>query len=227
MNNLNHLAFIMDGNGRWAKQHGLQRINGHNKGLKAMKEIINECLSLNIPTITFFAFSTENWNRPKQEVNFLINLLKKEIDNPKLLEWLNTNNVRFIWNGFSDNLDEHLINKINHLQRMTSNNTKMNLQILFNYGSQQKIVSACNNLINANIPITISSLKQELDPFSLGEIDLLIRTSGEQRISNCLLFEIAYSEFIFNKKYWPEYTPNDLKIDLQEFNNRQRRYGKI
>lgn len=227
MNKLNHLAIIMDGNGRWAKQRNLPRINGHKNGLIAMKKIINKSLELNIPSISFFAFSTENWNRPKSEVDYIINLLKDEINNEKFIKWLINNNVKFIWNGFQKNLPNDLINKINFLENKTKHHSKMNLQILFNYGSQQKIVEAVNNLINDHKEITTTSLMSKLDPNNLGPIDLMIRTSGEYRISNFMLFELSYSEFIFNDKYWPDYDENELESDIQKYYNRNRRYGAI
>ena len=223
----NHIAFIMDGNGRWAKSKGLSRLIGHNKGLEAMKEIIKVCLDEKIKSISFFAFSTENWNRPISEVNHLIRILQSEINNPKLLEWLNKNNVRFIWNGFNDKLPLQLVDKIMFLMTETEMNSQMNLQIMFNYGSQQKIVEAVNSLVANNQPITIKSLEDELDKHHLGMVDLLIRTSGEQRISNFMLYEISYSEIIFNPKHWPDYNKQAFLDDLAIFSQRQRRFGGI
>lgn len=217
----------MDGNGRWAKQRNLPRINGHKNGLVAMKKIINKSLELNIPSISFFAFSTENWNRPKVEVDYIINLLTNEIDSKKFLKWLINNNVRLIWNGFTNNLSNDLITKIHSLQEKTKHHSKMNLQILFNYGSQQKIVEAANSLVSENKEITTSSLMQKLDPYNLGPIDLMIRTSGEHRISNFMLYELSYSEIIFNDKYWPDYNETELESDIQKYYNRDRRYGAI
>lgn len=227
MNKLNHLAIIMDGNGRWAKQRNLSRINGHKNGLIVMKKIINKSLELNIPSISFFAFSTENWNRPKLEVDYIIDLLNNEINNKKFIKWLINNNVRFIWNGFQENLSNDLINKIHFIEEKTKHHSKMNLQILFNYGSQQKIIEAVNNLINKNIKVTKMSLMTQLDPYNLGPIDLMIRTSGEYRISNFMLYELSYSELIFNNKYWPDYDENELESDIQKYYNRNRRYGAI
>lgn len=224
---INHLAFIMDGNGRWAKQRGLLRTQGHYAGLKAMKNIIQSCYELKIKTISFYAFSTENWNRPKQEVAYLISLLNSEINNPKLLKWLLNNDVRLIWNGFSDGLDPKLIFQIQQLMQKTQNCSTMNLQIMFNYGSQQKIAVTINDMIVKKININMQNITECLDPFQLGPIDLLIRTSGEQRLSNFMLWELSYSELIFNSKYWPDYDKNSLLLDLEEFNNRNRRYGNI
>ena len=227
MDKPNHIAFIMDGNGRWANTKGLSRLIGHNKGLESMKEIIRVCLEQEIRSISFFAFSTENWDRPISEVNHLIKLLKSEIINPKLLEWLNKNNVRFIWNGFTTNLPIELVDAIKLLMIKTQSNSKMNLQIMFNYGSQQKIVEAVNCLILNNKPITNETLTAELDKYQLGMVDLLIRTSGEQRLSNFMLYELSYSEIIFNKQYWPDYNRQLFLNDLLIFSQRKRRFGKI
>lgn len=227
MQTVNHIAFIMDGNGRWAKHRGLPRTKGHFQGLKAMKDIINACYELQIKSVSFYAFSLENWKRPKQEVNYLINLLQKEINNPKLLKWLLDHDVKFIWNGFTTNLDKSLIDKINNLMLETQNCKTMNLQIMFNYGSQQKVVSAVNDMVAKQLIINEQNLLSCLDPHQLGPVDLLIRTSGEQRLSNFMLLELSYAELIFNKKYWPDYDKASLLLDLDEFYSRTRRYGAI
>lgn len=227
MNKLSHIAFIMDGNGRWAKARGLSRTTGHYYGLKAMKEIIRSVYELEIKSVSFYAFSLENWKRPKSEVDYLIKLLTKEINNPQLKNWLIKYEVKFIWNGFENNLSKKLIFKIKELMDLTKDFTKMNLQIMFNYGSQQKIVSCVNEMINSNITINETSLMEALDPYNLGPIDLLIRTSGEHRISNFMLYELSYAEIIFNSKYWPEYNKQILLDDIEIFKNTSRRYGAI
>ena len=217
----------MDGNGRWAKKRGLPRSAGHSAGADTLKKIVTECNNMGIKYITVYAFSTENWDRPISEVNHLIKLLKSEIINPKLLEWLNKNDVRFIWNGFTTNLPIELVDAIKLLMIKTQSNSKMNLQIMFNYGSQQKIVEAVNCLILNNKPITNETLIAELDKYQLGMVDLLIRTSGEQRLSNFMLYELSYSEIIFNKQYWPDYNRQLFLNDLLIFSQRKRRFGKI
>lgn len=217
----------MDGNGRWAQAKGLSRTTGHYHGLKAMKQIINDVYDLGIKSVSFYAFSLENWKRPKSEVNYLIKLLNKEINNPKLEKWLIEHQVKFIWNGFSINLDPSLITKINNLMELTKDFSKMNLQIMFNYGSQQKIVAAVNHLIQTNQEVNQDSLMNTLDPYRLGPVDLLIRTSGEQRLSNFMLYELSYAEIIFNKKYWPDYNKQSLLLDIEQFENTSRRYGAV
>lgn len=217
----------MDGNGRWAQAKGLPRTTGHYHGLKAMKQIINDVYDLGIKSVSFYAFSLENWKRPKSEVNYLIKLLNKEINNPKLEKWLIEHQVKFIWNGFSTNLDPILITKINNLMELTKDFSNMNLQIMFNYGSQQKIVAAVNHLIQTNQEVNQDSLMNTLDPYRLGPVDLLIRTSGEQRLSNFMLYELSYAEIIFNKKYWPDYNKQSLLLDIEQFENTSRRYGAV
>lgn len=227
MNNLSHLAFIMDGNGRWAQAKALPRTTGHYHGLKAMKQIIEDVYDLGIKSVSFYAFSLENWKRPKAEVNYLIKLLTKEINRPDLKRWLVEHQVRFIWNGFDIGLNPSLIKKINNLMALTKDFSKMNLQIMFNYGSQQKIAAAANYLINTDQEINQDSLMEVLDPYKLGPVDLLIRTSGEQRLSNFMLYELSYAEIIFNQKYWPDYNKESLLIDLEKFANKSRRYGAL
>lgn len=217
----------MDGNGRWAQAKALPRTTGHYHGLKAMKKIIEDVYDLGIKSVSFYAFSLENWKRPKAEVNYLIKLLSKEINHPDLKKWLVEHQVRFIWNGFNIGLNPSLIKKINNLMALTKDFSKMNLQIMFNYGSQQKIIAAANYLVNTNQEINQDSLMKVLDPYKLGPVDLLIRTSGEQRLSNFMLYELSYAEIIFNQKYWPDYNKESLLIDLEKFANKSRRYGAL
>lgn len=217
----------MDGNGRWAQAKALPRTTGHYHGLKAMKQIIEDVYDLGIQSVSFYAFSLENWKRPKTEVNYLIKLLSKEINHPDLKKWLIEHQVRFIWNGFEAGLNSSLVKKINNLMELTKDFSKMNLQIMFNYGSQQKIVAATNYLIKTNQEVNQTTLMEALDPYKLGPVDLLIRTSGEQRLSNFMLYELSYAEIIFNQKYWPDYDKQSLLQDLDKFSNKSRRYGAI
>ena len=227
MNIVKHIAFIMDGNGRWAKQRNKPRTFGHKHGLVAMKEIVNACLELNIPCISFYAFSTENWNRPLKEVEYLLKIFKNEIVSDKLKKWLMDNSVRFIWNGFKDKINYEVLESINNLEELTKNNSKMTLQIMFNYGSRQKIIESFEYLAKNKINPTIENFNKQINPHNLPELDLLIRTSGEERISNFMLWELCYSEIIFNKKLWPDYSKQDLLLDLENYKNRKRRFGKV
>ena len=227
MNELKHIAFIMDGNGRWAKQQNKPRTYGHQHGLKAMSNIIKSCLELNIPCVSFFAFSTENWNRPISEVKFLLSLLTNKINDPQLIKWLNDNNVRFIWNGNKDKLDSKLLTKIYELMDLTKNNTSLTVQIMFNYGGRSAIVNALKSIVNNNDEINILNVDKYINPYNLPPVDLLIRTSGENRISNFMLWEISYSEIIFNPVFWPDYNKDELLKDILIYNNRVRRFGSL
>lgn len=220
-----HIAFIMDGNRRWARENNLSTTDGHYHGLKAMKEIIKECIKREIKNISFFCFSIENWKRNEHEIQFLMKLIAREINNTRFEDWLINNNVKLVWNGTEDNLNSKLIQKIKNLMLLTANNNRTKLQLCFNYGSQQKIVETINDIKKTKNKITMECFWTFLDRHQMGPVDLLIRTSGEKRISNFLLFEIAYAEIIFNKKYWPDYKAEDFENDLQEFYRRQRRYG--
>lgn len=216
----------MDGNGRWATAQNKPRTYGHKQGLLAMKEIIKSCLELNINCASFYAFSTENWNRPKSEVDYLIKLLENEILNKKLIKWLMDNSVRLIWNGFKNNMNPKLIESIHKIEKMTANNKSMTLQIMFNYGSRQKIIEAFNKIHPSSL-VTVDLFSKYINPHNLPDLDLIIRTSGENRISNFMLWELSYSEIIFNKTLWPDYNKKELMHDIDEFNKRKRRYGNI
>lgn len=217
----------MDGNGRWATQKKLVRNAGHKQGLESLKKIIKKALAEEIACVSFFAFSTENWKRPSLEVKFLINLLEMTFKSSSTTKWFLENGVRFIWNGFENNLDKKVLKIIKQLEDLTKNNTKMVVQIMFNYGSQQKIVYAANLLLEKKQEINLDSLSNALNPYNLPLLDLLIRTSGEQRISNFMLWELAYAEIIFNSTYWPDYDEKQFELDLIEFSKRKRRFGAV
>ncbi|MCM8782801.1 MAG: isoprenyl transferase [Candidatus Omnitrophica bacterium] len=227
-----HIAIIMDGNGRWAKQRGLPRTTGHRQGIKRIKDIVKAASDLGIKYLTIFAFSTENWNRPKKEVNMLMrymdNFLKKEVKE------LDRNNIRLIVIGRDKPIPDYLLRRINSVQEYTSYNTGMTLIVALNYGGRQEIVDAVRKY-------TTSVLEKKEDLRNLDEAnfsrflytpdipdpDLLIRTSGEQRISNFLLWQISYTEFYFTKKYWPDFTKDDLLEAISEYQRRERRFGSI
>ena len=227
MNDLKHIAFIMDGNGRWAKLRNKPRTFGHKHGLRTMKEIINSCLKLNIECVSFFAFSTENWNRPHDEVNYLLKLLKTEMLSDRIKQWFIDNNVRFIWNGFEDNIEKDILLAIRKLELLTEKNSKMTIQIMFNYGSRQKIISVCKTIIENNLSMDIENFSKINNPHNLPDLDLVIRTSGENRISNFMLWELSYSEIIFNNTLWPDYNNKSLLEDIENYNKRVRRFGRI
>ncbi len=224
-NILEHLAIIMDGNGRWAKKRGLNRTKGHEAGAEVVREITKYCaLNKEIKTLTLYAFSTENWKRPKMEVNFLMKLIKRYLRNelPVYME----NNVKFETIGDLSRFSNELIDEINRVKEITKNNNSLTQILALNYGAQDEIVRAVNRVLKGGKEVTIESISNALDtPYS--NIDLLIRTSGEMRVSNFLLWQIAYSEFYFTNTLWPDFTPKELDEIIQNFKNRERRFGGI
>ncbi len=224
-----HIAIIMDGNGRWAKKRFLPRFVGHQKGLKSVKRLVAHCSSLGIKALTLFAFSTENWRRPPDEVNKLMGLFLKALQ--KEVSKLNENNVRLIIvgdrSGFNDEIQEHIA----IAESMTRDNTGLVLSIAANYGGRWDIVEAVKKWQLAHPERSISELnEQALSPYialsELPEVDLLIRTGGEQRISNFLIWQMAYAEFYFTEDLWPDFDEKSLDKAIASFTQRERRFGK-
>ena len=225
MNKLEHLAIIMDGNGRWAKKRGLNRTKGHERGAEVVKDITTYCSNHSeIKTLTLYAFSTENWKRPKMEVNFLMKLLERYLKNeiPTYME----NGVKFETIGDLSPFSPALKKQIQKTKEITKNNTKLTQIIALNYGAQDEIVRAANKLVQNNQEITIDSLSKALDtPYS--SVDLLIRTSGELRVSNYLLWQIAYAELFFTNTLWPDFSAFELEEIINNFKTRERKFGGI
>jgi undecaprenyl diphosphate synthase len=231
-NNLpKHLAIIMDGNGRWAKQQGLLRAFGHESGTKSVKTIIKTCAKLGIDNLTLYAFSTENWNRPKLEVDtlmkILIKSLKKEL--PTLLE----SNIKLNTIGNIEKLPQSAQKELLEVIDKTKNNNHMTLTLALSYGSREEIVNAVKNICNKvkNNTISIDSIddsiiNEHLYTQNLPDVDLLIRTSGEHRISNFLLWQIAYAELYFTDVLWPDFKEQDLYEAIISYQKRERRFGK-
>ncbi len=225
--NLQHIAIIMDGNRRWAKERFLPSMMGHKKGVEALKKTVRACDDFGIKYLTLYAFSTENWNRSKEEVDFLMELLATTIINE--LAELNENNVRMNYIGNLEALNPNLQDILANSVEKTRNNTGVNLNIAINYGARDEIVSAVKNIVKDNIPenkITSELISKYLYTGHMPDPDLLIRTSGEKRISNYLLWQIAYSEVYITDTYWPDFDKNALANAIYEFANRQRRWGK-
>lgn len=228
---LKHIAIIMDGNRRWAKLKNLPSAFGHKKGVDALKTTMRACDDFGIKYLTVYAFSTENWNRKPEEVNFLMDLLGTTLQNE--LNEMHENNVVISFIGDTTKLSEKLQKILKNAVETTKNNTGVNLQIAFNYGARDEIVYAVKNIYNkiqsgeisAN-EITEKTISQNLYTKNIPDPDLLIRTGGEMRISNYLLWQIAYSELIVTKRYWPEFDKDALSEAILEFDTRQRRYGK-
>ena len=227
-----HVAFIMDGNGRWASSRLLPRHLGHKEGIKRVVEIAEECKNLGIECMTLYAFSTDNWNRPKEEIDHLFNYFDEFFDQYSSKFYKEDIKIRTM--GDISRLPSSTRNKLNELVSKTSNNRRFTLNICLNYGSQQEIVRACqqialevkNNQIKVE-DININNFKNYLYSEGLPEIDLMIRTSGEVRLSNYLLYQLAYAEFIFTPTYWPDFTKDKLHDCLREYELRDRRFGSI
>jgi len=226
-----HVAVIMDGNGRWAKKRGLKREYGHREGRKSVRKIVECCVELGIKNLTLYAFSTENWNRPKLEIDFLMQLLFLSLRSE--LKTLNKNNIKFETIGNLSRLPKKISNYLDKVKEETKNNSKLNLTLALSYGSRNEIVSVVkeisdkvkNNIISSK-NIDESVINDHLYTRNLPDVDLLIRTSGEKRISNFLLWQIAYSELYFTKKLWPDFRKKDLYKAIISYQNRERRFGK-
>jgi len=223
-----HLAIIMDGNGRWAKAKGKSRTEGHKKGAEVVKEITTYCANNpEIKYLTLYAFSTENWKRPKMEVEFLMKLLdnwlKKELDT------YIKNEVRFEVIGDISKFSKKLQNRINLTKEKTKNFNKLTQVLALNYGSRDEITRAVKRLCDKNEEITEENISKNLDTgiHNIPDVDLLVRTSGEIRLSNYLLWQVAYAEMFFTKTLWPDFTTKELEEIIQEFKKRERRFGGI
>lgn len=221
----NHIAIILDGNGRWAKKRGLPRNLGHRQGVETLIKISRYCADIGLKNLTVYAFSTENWNRPKDEVDYLMNLLEEYFTG--LDKKLNKRNIRIKVIGEKSNLSEKLLCIINEVQEKSKDNTGMILNIAFNYGGKDEIVNAFKTMIKENVIISKENVDKYLYTNESGNVDLLIRTSGEQRISNFLLWQIAYAEMYFTNVYWPDFTKKELNKALESYKNRDRRFGGL
>lgn len=226
MNKLNHLAIIVDGNGRWAKNMGKIRSYGHLKGYENLKKIINYVNdNLDIKYISLFIFSTENFKRGKDEVDYLMNLFKKGFKEEK--DIYIKKNMKVVFSGKKEGLSNDIISIIEEIESSTKDNTGLVVNFCLNYGGRSEIVDACKKIIDDKIDkndITESLFSKYLYK-ELPDIDLMIRTSGEQRISNFMLWSLSYSELYFTKTYFPAFTTNELLEIIDDFNNRDRRYG--
>lgn len=225
--NIKHIAIIMDGNRRWAKERKLPSAMGHKKGVEALENVVRACDDFGIKYLTVYAFSTENWNRDKSEVDYLMELFAITIKSE--LKVLHEKNVVLRFIGDLTRLNPKLQKVFADAEERTRFNTGVNLQIAVNYGARDEIVNAVKNIVRMGYKeqeITEELIEEELYTAGIPSPDLLIRTGGEQRISNYLLWQVAYSEFYVTKKYWPEFDKNALKDAVLEFANRQRRFGK-
>ena len=224
MNPLKHVAIIMDGNGRWGLKYKNSRNAGHKAGLNTVEKIIKETIKNKIKFLTLYAFSTENWKRPKKEIDFLFNLLESFLINR--IEELHKQNIKLKIIGvkkFSPKLNKLL----NNSEKKTSNNTKLQINLALNYGSKYEIINALKKLTQNNDKITEKNLVGYLQTKNIPDPDILIRTGNTQRLSNFLLWQLAYSEIFFEKKLWPEFNEKDYIKIIKKFKNIKRNFGKI
>ncbi len=223
---LNHLAIIMDGNGRWANQKNQPRVFGHEKGAQTAKKIINDCVKRGIPYLTLYTFSKENWSRPEEEIDALMillsSMLRSEIDN------MLRNNIRFNVVGKVEDLPEKTREWVLKTIEKTKNNTGLVLTLALSYGGRQEIVDAFNSLIKSKVKIINKEiLKNHLYCPEMPDPDMIVRTGGEYRISNFLLWQSAYSEIYVCKKNWPDFDESELDKALKNYENRNRTFGKL
>ncbi len=227
-----HIGVIMDGNGRWAKKRGLPRSAGHSAGADALKKIITEANNLGVKYITVYAFSTENWKRPKEEVDYLMNLLLDYLRNAE--KTLSGENVVIRAIGSRKELSQEICDQIVKTEEFTKNNTGIVMNIALNYGAREEITNAvreiCKDVKNGKTDIdsiTDKTVENHLYTKGQPEVDLLIRTSGEQRLSNFMLWQVSYAEMWFTNKLWPDFRPKHLRQAIYDFQNRGRRFGGI
>ena len=231
MNHLNHVAIIMDGNGRWGLKNKNSRNAGHKQGLITVEKIIKQTIKNNIKYLTLFAFSTENWKRPKTEINTLMKLLVSSLKDE--FEELNKNNIKLNTIGNIDNLPVNVQKELDYVQNKTSKNNGMVLTLAISYGAKEEITNALkliikkvkNNIISIE-KVDQSTINTHLYTQNLPDVDLLIRSSGEQRVSNFLLWQIAYAELYFTNIFWPDFNKLDFYEALNFYNKRERRFGK-
>ena len=225
-----HVAIIMDGNGRWANDRNLPRLAGHKEGVNTVRKIVEVASEIKIETLTLFTFSSENWKRPKMEVTSLMRLLVSSIR--KELKELVSNYIIFDFFGDLSKMDDSIINELNKAKNSTENNDGMRLNLALSYGSRQEIVNAIKSIVRDHRNNDINDINEDLVAkylltSGISDPDLLIRTGGDFRLSNFLLWQIAYTELIINDNYWPEFSKSDFISSIKEFQSRERRYGRV
>lgn len=228
----NHVAIIMDGNGRWAKKKGQARLFGHTNGVEAVRNVLKACVEVGIKHLTVYAFSTENWNRPKEEVEGLMDLLVQTISNE--VDELNQNNVRLLSIGNTKDLPDKCRNELEKAKKETAMNSDLDLILAINYSARWEILNAVNKIAEQveNKDLSLTQINEQTfnNALNLPEIpdpELLIRTSGEYRLSNFLLWQIAYAELYFTDKLWPDFGKEDLFEAVIDYQSRERRFGKV
>jgi len=225
MNPIKHVAIIMDGNGRWGIKHKNSRNAGHRAGLNSVENIINECLKINIKYLTLYTFSTENWKRPKKEINFLFNLLENFLTNK--IDNLIKKNIKLKFIGEINKLPKKLKALIKKSEFKTSKNLSLQVNVALNYGSKNEIVQSIKNIKKKRIIISKENIDKNLFTKNIIDPDILIRTGNTQRLSNFMLWQLAYTEIFFEKKLWPDFNVSDFKKILNRFKIIKRNYGSI
>lgn len=223
-----HIAIIMDGNGRWARARRRPRVFGHTQGVKTVRRIVEGASEIGVKCLTLYSFSTENWTRPKAEIAALFSLLREYVESD--LETLHKRNVRVRILGSKSGLSPDLLKLIDRVEETTKHNSAFNLNIAFNYGGRDEILRAAARAASAGFDLATineSEFATLLDTAGLPDVDLVIRTSGEKRISNFLLWQAAYAEFVFTDVLWPDYDMNDLQAAIAEYKSRDRRFGNL
>jgi undecaprenyl diphosphate synthase len=223
-----HIAIIMDGNGRWALARGLPRLAGHRAGTENLRRVIEACIEFGIQYLTIYAFSTENWGRPEEEVEGLMKIFEDVIDHE--LQELHDQGVQLRHIGRLDRLDPTFRQKVLNALEFTRENSRLVLNVAFNYGGRDEIVNAIQCMIRDGVApeeVTAEKVNQYLFTAGVPDPDLIIRTSGELRGSNFLIWQGAYSEWIFPEVYWPDFDKEQLRLALQEYSHRERRYGRV
>lgn len=220
-----HIAIIMDGNGRWAKARGKTRTKGHEVGAEIVRTITEAAADIGVKYLTLYAFSTENWERPKTEVEFLMKLLEKYLD--KEAATYQKNGIRFEVIGDMSRFSKSLVDKIEKTRRETANNKKLTQVLAINYGSKDEIVRAAKKMQENKLEFNEQNFDKSLDTANMPHVDMLVRTGGDIRISNFLLWQSAYAELFFTKTLWPDFTKEELLEMIEEFKARERRFGKV
>ena len=219
-----HIAIVMDGNGRWAKKRFLPRVAGHKQGLESLKRCIKACVKEQVKVLTVFAFSSENWDRPAEEVSALLDLLLRGLN--REMNDLHDAGVKVCFLGDRLALSNQLQEGLAQAETRTVNNQTLTLNVCFNYGGRWDIVHAAQQVVAKGQTISLQSLQENMSTAHCGDPDLVIRTGGEMRIINFLLWQTAYSEWVFSPKLWPEFDQADLNLAIQDFKTRERRFGK-
>ena len=225
MSSLRHIAIIMDGNGRWGLKKRNNRNFGHKKGVEVVEKIIEHCIKKNIRFLTLFTFSTENWKRPKKEINYLFSLLENFLK--KKISQIHKQEVCIKFIGEKKNLKKTLLSSINYSEKLTKNNKKIQVNIAFNYGSKNEILNAANILKKKKLRFTEKNFENNLFTKNIPNPEILIRTGNTKRLSNFMLWQLAYTEIFFEKKMWPDFNTNDFNKIINSYHKITRKFGNV